>query len=362
LTALSYYLENHADKDLYVITTANKRDKLDWEREAIKLSIGTERDATIAGVIKVDSWNNVVKHLHQRNAFFIFDEQRVVGGGAWVKAFVKIARNNPWILLSATPGDTWMDYAPVFIANEFYRNVTDFKREHVIYEPFVKYPKIRGYINTARLERHRNEVLVEMPYLKHTRPIMNYLQTGFDREMWNRAVKDRWNPFTEEPISDVSELFRVMRQIVNSDDSKFLMVHKLLQCHKKMVIFYNFNYELDMLRELSEDTTVAEYNGTTKDPIPDTDSWVYLVQYQAGAEGWNCTETNALVLFSLTYSYKNFTQALGRIDRLDTEFTDLYYYILATAAPIDNSVRRSLDRKEDFNESARASDVKNWVV
>lgn len=360
IAALAYYMEKEAPKNVYVITTARKRDDLDWHREAAMFGIGSDPDATTAGTLSVDSWNNVGNYTDVEGAFFIFDEQRVVGTGAWVKSFIKIARKNRWILLTATPGDTWMDYAPIFVANGWYKNLTEFKREHVVYAPYVKFPKILRYVNTGRLLKLRNEVLVEMEYQKHTNPIMNYLMTGYDPELWGTVSKKRWNPWENRPIKDVGELFRLMRRVVNEDDSKLEQVRELLKIHPKLIIFYNFNYELEILRTLESETAVGEYNGHKKTPIPDTDRWVYLVQYSAGAEGWNCIETNAMVLYSLTYSYKNFKQALGRIDRLNTKFVDLYYYILATSAPIDNAIRRSLGEKKDFNEGEALKNVGNW--
>ena len=362
ITALAFYYENFSDKDLYVITTARKRDDLDWDKEASKYGIGTRPDATTAGTLRVDSWNNVSKYVNVKDAFFIFDEQRVVGSGTWVKSFLRIARNNDWILLSATPGDQWIDYVPLFIANGWYKNATQFKQDHVLYAPFVRYPKIQGYLGTEKLNRLRSQLLVHMPYKRHTIRNMNYLQTGFDRDMWNVAVKERRNPFNDEPIKDVAELFRIMRRIVNSDPSKLEMLLKLTQCHNRLVVFYNFNYELEALRTLGDQIHIGEYNGHRKDSLPECERWLYLVQYQAGSEGWNCTSTDAMVLYSLTYSFRNHEQALGRIDRLDTKFVDLYYYVLATSAPIDNAIRRSLDSKETFNESAVASNVTRWVV
>lgn len=360
LAALYYYMENESDKDLYVITTAKKRDILDWDREASRFGIGTRRDATVAGVLTVDSWNNIANYIDVEGAFFIFDEQRVVGTGSWVKAFLRIAKKNRWILLSATPGDTWVDYAPVFIANGWYKNITEFRMEHVVYAPRVKYPKIVRYNNVQKLERLRNKVLVEMPYKKHTQRIMNYLQTGYDQEMWNMAVKERRHPWENRPIREIGELFRVMRRIVNEDPSKLEQLRDLMKIHPKLIVFYNFDYELEMLRTLESEIPIGEWNGHKKTEIPSTDRWLYLVQYQAGAEGWNCVETNAMVLYSLTYSYKNFQQALGRIDRLNTSFVELYYYILATSAPIDSAIRRNLREKRNFNEREFAKKLENW--
>lgn len=358
LTALGYYIKEEAPRDVYVITTAKKRDSLDWVGEAAKLGIGTEPDATVAGVITVDSWNNIGKYLDQEDAFFIFDEQRLVGTGVWVKSFLKIVKKNRWILLSATPGDTWLDYAPVFIANGWFKNITQFKLEHVRYEPYSKYPKVRGYLGVGKLERLRNEVLVEMPYVKHTERVVNYMDSDYDKALYSRVVKDRWNPYMDEPIRDVAEMFRLMRRVVNTDPSKLECVRMLMKCHPRLVIFYNFNYELELLRTLSEDVEeLAEWNGHKKQPVPDTDSWLYLVQYQAGAEGWNCTSTDAMILYSLTYSYKNFEQAMGRIDRLDSPHLTLTYYIIRSSAPIDLGVKRALDAKKSFNEREFLSEI-----
>lgn len=353
-TAIAYYCRHESPKDVYVITTAKKRDSLDWQGDAAGFGLGTDRDGTTHGVLTVDSWNNIEKYVDVTDSFFIFDEQRLVGHGKWVKTFLKIAKKNRWILLSATPGDTWLDYAPVFIANQYYKNITAFKREHVLYEPYVKYPKVRGYLGERRLEALRNEVLVEMPFVKETERILNWMEVDHDQEIVRKLLKERWNIFEDEPIKDAAELFRVMRKVVNSDPSRLAMIRKLMECHPRLIIFYNFNYELEILRELKDEVPLAEWNGHKKQEIPETDRWVYLVQYVSGAEGWNCVATDAMVLYSMTYSYKNFEQAQGRIDRLNTQYRKLYYYILLSNSISDLAVKRSLMEKKSFNE-------RNWI-
>lgn len=350
-TVLAYYERKEAPRDIYIITTAKKRDSLEWEGEASRFGIATDPRLTRYGTLTIDSWNNIHKYEEVDDAFFIFDEQRLVGTGAWVKSFIKISRRrNTWVLLSATPGDTWLDYAPVFIANGFYKNITEFKAKHVLYASWSKFPKVRGYINESRLWTLRNDVLVEMPFIKNTTRMLNYIDVDYDQEVFDVVFKQRWNPYDDAPIKDVSELFRLMRRVVNSDPSRIEMVRKLLTCHSKLIIFYTFNYELTILRGLSDIVDVFEWNGHKKDPVPEGDSWVYLVQYSAGAEGWNCTSTDAMVLYSLTYSYKNFVQAQGRIDRLDTPFQTLYYYILTSNSQIDRHVVYALKNKSSFNE------------
>lgn len=349
-TVLAYYMKSEAPRDIYVITTAKKRDSLDWEGEAAKFGIGQSRGATVAGVIKVDSWNNLGKYTEVKDAFFIFDEQRVVGYGTWVKNFLTIARQNHWVLLSATPGDTWTDYAPVFIANGYYKNITDFRQRHIVYVPRVKFPKVQSYMGVRKLELLRNEVLVEMPWLPPTKRVINWLDVTFDAEKFRQLWVKRWNVFDNKPIVDVAELFRLMRRLVNSDPSRLETVRELMRVHDKLVVFYNFDYELDILRTLADECTVAEWNGHKHEPIPHDEKWVYLVQYVSGAEGWNCTESNAMIFYSLTYSYKNFEQAMGRIDRMDTPFKTLYYYVLVTNSLIDRAIRKALSTKRTFNE------------
>jgi len=346
--ALAYYVMSGLDEDVYVITTAKKRDSFDWEDEAIKFGIGKEQDATFHGVLTIDSWNNIEKYIDVKNAFFCFDEQRLVGSGKWSKSFLKIARNNRWIMLSATPGDTWMDYIPVFIANGFYRNRTEFKREHVIYNAYAKFPKIERYVNVQRLVRQRSQILVRMPYEMETTRHAVTIWVEHDEVAMARVSHGRWNIFDDVPINDVSDMFHQMRRVANSDSSRLEAIRELLKKHKRLIVFYNFNYELEMLRQLQGEVQYAEWNGHNHEPIPETDEWVYVVQYVAGAEGWNCIETNAIAFWSLTYSYKLWEQGHGRIDRLNTPFKDLYYYTLRSKAAIDWSIWRSLKGKKSF--------------
>ena len=365
MTSLAYYFKQQGGqlepyrkmqhpRDLIIITTARKRDDLEWEGELANFGLSTHPEANgYSNKVAVDSWNNVKKYKDVVGAFFIFDEQRVVGSGAWVKAFLNIARKNDWILLSATPGDTWGDYIPVFVANGFYKNKTEFIRRHVVFSRFSKYPKVDRYLETGRLIRLRNSILVDMDFKRQTVSHHEDIYVKYDVDKYKVAGKFRWNPFTNEPIRDASGLCYVWRRIVNSDDARQVALLELFEDHPKMIIFYNFNYELDILRGLFdgiEGVTVAEWNGQKHQPVPETKSWVYLVQYTAGAEGWNCVKTDTIVFYSQNYSYKVMQQAAGRIDRLNTPFTDLYYYHLKSRSGIDLAISKALREKRNFNE------------
>ena len=365
-TGLYYYFKEHGGsmipehvpmkkpRDLYIITTAKKRDSLEWREELLHyyMSDIPEENIWYKNKIVVDSWNNIKKYSEITDAFFIFDEDRVTGSGTWVKAFLKIAKKNKWIILSATPGDTWSDYIPVFIANGFYKNKTEFTREHIVYSRYTKFPKIDKYIATGRLIRYRNQILVDMDFSRKTVPHHEDVFCNYDISLYKDTIKKRWDPYKNEPIQQAAGLCYILRKIVNSDESREVELLRLLENKKRAIIFYNFDYELDILLNLAykPGTEVAQWNGHKHQPVPDSDKWVYLVQYAAGCEGWNCIKTDTIVLYSQTYSYRTLEQACGRIDRMNTPYIDLYYYHLRSRSGIDLAITQALHKKKNFNE------------
>lgn len=348
------YIPMKNPKDLYIITTAMKRDSLEWEGELANFLISKNPEVSFyKNNVVIDSWNNIQKYKGVYDAFFIFDEDRLTGKGKWVKAFWDISRKNDWIILSATPGDTWEQYFPVFKANGFYKTKREFEHEHVVYSPYSKYPKIDRYINTGRLIRLRNQILIDMDFSRQTVPHHEDIYVSYDISKYKEAVRTRWDPFKNEPIQQASGLCYVLRRIVNSDDSRQIAVMELAEKHPKMIIFYNFDYELDILKGIyyGEKVQIAEWNGHKHQPIPTSKRWAYLVQYTAGAEGWNCIKTDTIVFYSQNYSYKVMAQAAGRIDRLNTPYTDLYYYHLKSRSGIDLAISKALSQKKKFNET-----------
>lgn len=341
--------------DLYIITTARKRDTLEWEQELVPFLLSTNPELSLYhNRVVVDSWNNIKKYAEVRDAFFIFDEQRVVGYGAWTKSFLQIAKANPWILLSATPGDTWMDYVPVFIANGFYRNKTEFIHQHVVYDWRVKnFPKVDRYLNTGRLIRLRNSILINMDFKRQTVSHHEDVIVGYDIAGYKDICRNRWNKWEGKPIENAAEFCYALRRVVNSWYERTLKVLEIFSEHPRVIIFYNYDYELELLKGLyyGEGVQVTEWNGHKHQPIPECESWVYLVQYNAGAEGWNCVKTDTIIFYSQNYSYKIMVQSSGRIDRLNTPYTDLYYYHIKSRSGIDLAITQALRSKKKFNES-----------
>lgn len=369
-TALAYYyLRNGGDpaslcgdnyipmddppKDLYIITTARKRDTLEWDGDMAPFLLSTHTDVNLyCNKVVVDSWNNITKYKEVTDAFFIFDEDRVTGSGVWVKSFLKIAKLNEWIILSATPGDTWQDYIPVFLANGFYKNKSEFIREHIVYSRFSKFPKVDRYLNTGRLIRLRNNILIDMDFHRDTIPHHEDVYVSYDISAYKDICRNRWNPWEDRPIENAAEFCYSLRKLVNTDEARQVALLQIIEEHPKAIIFYNFDYELDILKKLyyGEDFEIAEWNGHKHQEVPKGEKWVYLVQYTAGNEGWNCVRTDTIIFYSQNYSYKVMTQAAGRIDRLNTPYKDLYYYHIKSRSGIDLAISKALKNKKKFNE------------
>ena len=369
-TALAYYyLRNGGDpaslcgdnympmddppKDLYIITTARKRDTLEWDGDMAPFLLSTHTDVSLySNKVVVDSWNNITKYKEVTGAFFIFDEDRVTGSGVWVKSFLKIAKSNEWIILSATPGDTWQDYIPVFLANGFYKNKSEFIREHIVYSRFSKFPKVDRYLNTGRLIRLRNNILIDMDFHRDTIPHHEDVYVSYDISAYKDICRNRWNPWEDRPIENAAEFCYSLRKLVNTDEARQVALLQIIEEHPKAIIFYNFDYELDILKKLyyGEDFEIAEWNGHKHQEVPKGEKWVYLVQYTAGNEGWNCVRTDTIIFYSQNYSYKVMTQAAGRIDRLNTPYKDLYYYHIKSRSGIDLAINKALKNKKKFNE------------
>ena len=369
-TALAYYyLRNGGDpaslcgdnyipmddppKDLYIITTARKRDTLEWDGDMAPFLLSTHTDVNLyCNKVVVDSWNNITKYKEVTDAFFIFDEDRVTGSGVWVKSFLKIAKSNEWIILSATPGDTWQDYIPVFLANGFYKNKSEFIREHIVYSRFSKFPKVDRYLNTGRLIRLRNSILIDMDFHRDTIPHHEDVYVSYDISAYKDICRNRWNPWEDKPIENAAEFCYSLRKLVNTDEARQVALLQIIEEHPKAIIFYNFDYELDILKKLyyGEDFEIAEWNGHRHQEVPKGEKWVYLVQYTAGNEGWNCVRTDTIIFYSQNYSYKVMTQAAGRIDRLNTPYKDLYYYHIKSRSGIDLAISKALKNKKKFNE------------
>lgn len=341
--------------DLYIITTAKKVHDLEFEEELIPFLLYPEKETgrtkLYGNKVVIASWNVIKKYADVTGAFFIFDENKINGKGAWANTFLKLTKHNEWILLSATNGDKFEDYETLFVAEGFFRNRTEFRDKHLNYSRYTSFPMVTGYRDETRLFRLRDRILIDMDFKRHTIPHHEDVFVDYDKQKYREIMRTRWDPYKNEPISQASVLCYILRRIVNEDESRQTKLLEILEDHPKAIIFYNFDHELDILLGLGyqKGTVIAQYNGHKHESIPKNSRWVYLVNYNA-AEAWNTTLTNCMIFYSQNYSYKTSIQAAGRIDRLNTPFDDLYYYHLKSKSSIDLAISKALKEKRKFNE------------
>lgn len=276
------------------------------------------------------------------NIFREYEEEiRIVGG--WVPD-----------LMFPGEGHVGSVDVDVLINHGFYKNRSEFTREHIVYSRFSKFPKVDRYLNTGRLVRLRNKILVNMDFKRETISHHEDIYVKYNIEKYKDVGKTRWDPYKKEPIINAAGLCYVWRKIVNLDQSRQIALLEIMEKHPRAIIFYNFDYELELLKEvcICGGYEVAEWNGHKHQPVPnDSERWAYLVQYNAGAEGWNCITTDTIIFFSQNYSYKIMEQSAGRINRMNTPYKDLYYYHLKSRSGIDLAISKSLKEKKTFNEA-----------
>ena len=344
-------------KDLYIITTAEKRNTHDWDKEMSLYLLSTNPEANhYQNKVVVNSWQQISKYKTVSGAYFLFDEDHLTGTGEWVKSFLKIAKNNKWIILTATPGDKYEDYGPVFVANGYFSSISEFKQRHIIYDYRPGWPRFVKCVGTARLDRLKQRIIVRMNYEHKVEVHSTDILCDYDTVLYKTVVRQRWNPYENKPIENASQYCYCLRRITNLDESRVEACKEIVNQRNRVIIFYNHDPELYLLREVDfgPDVAIAELNGHKHEAIPDTPRWVYLVNYAAGAEAWECTKTDTVIFYSQNYSYKTMVQAAGRIDRRNTPFSDLYYYHLKSRAPIDLAIEQCIKAKKKFNENTFA--------
>lgn len=344
---------------LLIITPAKKKRDLEWDHEAARFGLSRDREKSFGGIqVIVDSWQNVSKYTDIQKAFVIFDEQKLVGNGVWVKSFHRIAKSNPWIVLSATPGDNWMDLVSIFIAHGFFKNRTEFANNHVVYSRYSKFPKVERYVHEDHLEALRSSILVDMPFHRHTIRNIHSEWVDYDRKLYERVQKDRWDIWLDEPFQNAAAWIQGLRRVTNTHPSRLGTLSRVISERRRVIVFYTFNYELELLRAYLKTMKVefSEWNGQKHQPVPEGDEWVYLVQYTSGNDGWNCITTDTIIFYSLQYSYKVHEQCQGRIDRLNTPYKDLHYYILRSQAKIDLMIWKAILGKKNFSDKGFSKD------
>ena len=120
----------------------------------------------------------------------------------------------------------------------------------------------------------------------------------------------------------------------------------------RLIVFYNFNEELQKMAELVEDRSISIVNGATKDltAYEEHSNSITFVQYQAGAKGLNLQKANKIIYFTLTQSCEDWMQSKKRIHRMGQEKTCFYYYLMCKKS-VEEEILKALESGRDYTDN-----------
>lgn len=367
IIALHHYIKYSYPLDLIIIAPAVKVKEGGWDRE-IKFvfnELGLEMPK-----YEVVSYSKLKKYVAKKG-HYIFDECHYIKNSTSLRG--KISKElvkkyaTCFSLLSATPASKWEEWCNYFILWGICKNKTEFYKRYVVMGRqrygSIEFNTVVGYQNTELLKEHIKRRtskkytvndMVEMPDL-----IEQYIEFKCSSE-YKKIKNDRIMESNGSIIKldTISKLYSTLRQQANITD-KLEYLEYIINSNEEdnVLIFYNFNYEKDMIiNYLKSKKIKVDYiiNGVTKNyPIKENfeliNNTVTLVQIQAGGTGIELTYINKVVYFSPTYSYQDYIQSIGRAYRNGQENKVLVYKFKVLNS-IETDIWECLERKEDFNE------------
>ena len=177
-----------------------------------------------------------------------------------------------------------------------------------------------GMIRPHTFEAHREEI--------YTKTLVG--DTTLTKMLYERQLCGSYNANKLEALKDLLE---------SSDD--------------RIIIFYNFNNELDSIKELCEELNrpVSEVNGQVKDLTNwnEQNNTVLLGQYQAASMGLNLQQANKIIYFTPPLSSELFEQSKKRISRIG-QTRNCFYYLLICKNSIEEKIYKTLEERRDFTD------------
>lgn len=370
MMAIHHYLKHNTGEPLLILAPPQKIKEGGWQREldfvASHYNIEIPYDIISYGVLS-KRWKEY------KDWFLVMDECHYVKNPTSQrgKAAINLTKQSTnFLLLSATPSSNgWGDTIAYMIMFGYYKNKTQFLKEHAVYNR-IDYGNgpvnvVSDYRDQEKLQKLyqsfsiklAKEDCLDLPPLVfekvHFKPSKEY----------NIIKKDR--VLGEELFDNISKLQHGLRFYANQAD-KLKYTEMLLEgTEENVIIFYNYKQENEELKKIAKKLKkkVFEVSGS-KTNLPDKEKWtslknsVTIVQYQAGAAGIELQYANIVIFHTPTYSYQDYEQALGRAYRNgQTKKVTVYQYI--TKNTIETSIYQALAAKKDFTEELFRKEIAN---
>lgn len=374
--ALAHYDKHAYLKPLLILAPASKVQTGDWDREIKEYFAGRfvpeyeiwsyekfSRVPSIAQYKKTGDrgvWRDWLNR-HPRGFAMIADEVHKAKNpqsGVGKRVFEVAAACDVFLGLSATPlPNGWIDAANYFKIFKFTQNITAFKKRYCNIQTYKGFPEIVGYYHEGELQSNWNHIAkplskqmaLDLPPIT-TVPISLPAGPNYIKVQKERLFGDK---FLDNP----SALMHALRQSII--EPKVVWLNSFLEgVSDNVVIFYNYVEErqqiLAMIKKSHKRRQVFRQDGE-KHEVPGKDKWgglrrtITLAQYQSGSTGIELTYAATTVYFSPTYSYSNYEQSIGRIER-HGQSKKMTLYLLCAPTTLEKDVWAALRNKKDFQE------------
>lgn len=377
LMSLAHYDVWSYPRPLLILAPASKVQTGDWEEEIERWYEGRQKPEYEIYSYEKFSRNPSIKRYHKDgflgvwrdwlarhpSDFAVIADEVHKGknpqSGNGKRLFEVATRAKFFVGLSATPmPNGWIDAANYFKIFGYTKGITDFKRRYCRIVDYKGFPEIVEYYRQGELQRLWNNIAKPLSKdaaldLPSVTSIPINLPTGPD---YIKVQKDRL--FNDKFLDNPAALMHALRQSLIKP--KLAWLDEFLEgASGNIVVFYNYVGERERITTLLKqkkfkDRPVFRMDGQ-KHELPPKSAWeglsrsITLAQYQSGSQGVEMTYADTIVYFSPTYSYMNYEQSQGRINR-NGQTKKMTLYLLRAPSTIERDIWGALKEKRDFQE------------
>lgn len=350
------------------ILVAKKNDKLP-KKEIKAMRPGRQKELRF-----LKQWK---KEMEEKPTIIIADEVQLMKNptAKTSKALMELMKNNITIGLSATPMPNGMldDGVAYLVYNNYYKNQSDFRKQHIPPRMYDRYYKPDVYTIDYEIDPNRffeldlfkerikattfvpdAEVDFEMPHQRlHTLAYDLSQKTINDIYDMSNSYKERRYDSYRQYLSDIK---RAISQDSNHVERMKLIVKE--NKDKQPLIFYETNAQLEVIEKGLNELNMpykcinGQGNSDKLDDIDTTDTeQAIVIQYKSGGNSIEFTNSFVSIFYGLIYSWGDIAQAMGRnIRRGMPQDSYVNQYFLLATHPHDSHVYDVIERKEEFSE------------
>lgn len=355
---IEHFRNNYSEYKVYDLTSKTKNEKL--SNNAILLNCKNGTNVKCVLVINYELAFRRQELADLRDFTLLLDESSLIQNETAKRSKFILKKLSPKniILLSGTP--TSGKYERLWSQ----MNLLGWKiSKKMYYKQYVDieftdegYPLIKGYKNVDRLKRKMREygcVFMKSEEVLDL-PQQNFIDINIDvSKEYKKFMKSGIVKFDDVELVGDTTLTKLLyaRQLCGQYSKEKLKAFKDLidSTEDRLIVFYNFNDELEKMQQLCEGRQISVVNGSVKNlyAYENYDNSITFIQYQAGAMGLNLQKANKIVYFTPTLSSELFEQSKKRIHRIGQDRPCFYYQF---KCGVEYKIYDTLSMRKDYTE------------